>query len=254
MQQASAEIDFLVKRCYTMESKRKRRITVLTIRNWVKFFFNSLLIGGSVTAIFGLVVRWEFFSGYIESGDTGQFIGALLWMVFLGFTMSVVAQMGFFAYLTIHQFGVNIFKSLTLWNWVQLLIIIVVLFDLIFFRFRLTSGDTGRTMLYLSLLASLVIVSAITAYLKAKWTKKHTLISALFFMIVITTLEWLPALMVRSGNIDSWVTILLFPLLAVNAYQLLALPKYNAKSDADKVKLEERKALRKKEEKTALTK
>ncbi|WP_318616108.1 KinB-signaling pathway activation protein [Sporosarcina sp. YIM B06819] len=218
----------------------------MTIRNWVKFFFNALLIGGIVTAVMGLIVRWEFFSQYLTDGEIWQFMGALLWMVFLGFTMSVVAQMGFFAYLTIHQFGVNMFKTLTLWNWVQLLIIAVVLFDLIFFRFRLTSGETGRTLLYLILLASLVGVSAITAYFKAKWTKKHTLISALFFMIVVTTLEWLPALMVRSGNIDSWVTILLFPLLAVNAYQLLALPKYNRQSDEDKLKLEERRKARKK--------
>ena len=224
----------------------------MTIRNWVKFFFNGLLIGGFVTAVAGLIVRWDFFSELLSAGEIWQFAGALLWMVFLGFTMSVVAQMGFFAYLTIHQFGVNIFKTLTLWNWVQLLIIAVVLFDLIFFRFRLTSGETGRTLLYLTLLASLILVSAITAYLKARWTKKHTLISAFFFMIVITTLEWLPALMVRSGNIDTWVTILLFPLLAVNAYQILALPKYNAMSDADKVKLDARREARKK--KTASSK
>lgn len=219
----------------------------MTIRNWFKFFFNALWIGGLVTAIAGLIVRWDFFSSYIQAGEFWQFLGALLWMVFLGFTMSVVAQMGFFAYLTVHQFGVNIFRSLTLWNWVQLLIIIIVLFDLIFFRFRLTAEDTGRSLLYLLLLASLVGVSVITAYLKAQWTKKHTLISALFFMIVITTLEWLPALMVRSGNIDTWVTILLFPLLAVNAYQILALPKYNTMSDEDKAKLEERRAARRKE-------
>ena len=226
----------------------------MTIRNWVKFFFNGLLIGGFVTAVMGLIVRWEFFSGYLQSGEIWGFISALLWMVFLGFTMSVVALMGFFAYLTIHQFGVNIFKTLTLWNWVQLLIIAVVLFDLIFFRFRLTSGETGRTLLYLTLLASLILVSAITAYFKAKWTKKHTLISAFFFMIVITTLEWLPALMVRSGNIDTWVTILLFPLLAVNAYQILALPKYNAMSDVDKMKLDARREARRKEKEIAPSK
>jgi KinB signaling pathway activation protein len=226
----------------------------VTIRNWVKFFFNALLIGGFVTAVAGLIVRWAFFSELLAAGETLQFIGALLWMVFLGFTMSVVAQMGFFAYLTVHQFGVNIFKTLTLWNWVQLLIIAVVLFDLIFFRFRLTSEDTGRTLLYLTLLASLVVVSSITAYFKAKWTKKHTLISALFFMIVITTLEWLPALMVRSGNIDTWVTILLFPLLAVNAYQILALPKYNTMSDVDKAKLDARREARRKEKKAATSK
>jgi KinB signaling pathway activation protein len=226
----------------------------VTIRNWVKFFFNAILIGGLVTAVVGLIVRWDFFTDYLAAGEIWQFIGALLWMVFLGFTMSVVAQMGFFAYLTVHQFGVNMFKSLTLWNWVQLLIITVVLFDLVFFRFRLTSEDTGRTLLYITLLGSLVLVSVVTAYFKAKWTKKHTLISAMFFMIVITTLEWLPALMVRSGNIDTWVTILLFPLLAVNAYQLLMLPKYNAQSDIDKAKLEERRKIRREAKKVVKAK
>ncbi|GEN85202.1 KinB-signaling pathway activation protein [Sporosarcina luteola] len=216
----------------------------MTIRNWVKFFFTALIIGGVVTGILGLIVRWEFFSQYLSSGEYMEALGALLWMIFLGFTMSVVAQMGFFAYLTVHQFGVNLFRSLTLWNWVQMLMITVVIFDLVFFRFKLTAGDTGRTVLYLTLLFSLLVVSAITAYFKAKWTKKHTLISALFFMIVITTLEWLPALMVRSGNIDSWVTILLFPLLAVNAYQLLMLPKYNRQSDQDKERLDARKQAR----------
>lgn len=217
----------------------------MTIRNWVKFFFNALLIGGIVTAIAGLIVRWEFFSEFLSKGEYFDFISAFIWMIFLGFTMSVVAQMGFFAYLTVHQFGVNMFKSLTLWNWVQLLIIAVVLFDLVFFRFKLTEGDTGRTLLYITLLFSLLAVSIVTAYFKAKWTKKHALISALFFMIVITTLEWLPALMVRSGNIDSWVTILLFPLLAVNAYQLLMLPKYNRQSDVDKARLDARREARK---------
>lgn len=217
----------------------------MTIRNWVKFFFTALIIGGVTTGILGLIVRWEFFSQYLSAGEYMEFLGAFLWMIFLGFTMSVVAQMGFFAYLTVHQFGVNLFKTLTLWNWVQLLIIAVVIFDLVFFRFKLTAEDTGRTVLYLTLLFSLLAVSIVTAYFKAKWTKKHTLISALFFMIVITTLEWLPALMVRSGNIDSWVTILLFPLLAVNAYQLLMLPKYNRQSDEDKARLDARKQARK---------
>ena len=96
----------------------------MTIRNWVKFFFKGLLIGGFVTAVVGLIVRWEFFSEYLAQGEMGNLSVALLWMIFLGFTMSVVAQMGFFAYLTVHQFGVNMFKTLTLWNWVQLLIIV----------------------------------------------------------------------------------------------------------------------------------
>ncbi|MGN7409634.1 MULTISPECIES: KinB-signaling pathway activation protein [unclassified Sporosarcina] len=219
----------------------------MTIRNWIKFFIRALLLGGAITGLVGLIVRWDFFYSYLSTGEYVQFLGAFLWMVFLGFTMSVIAQMGFFAYLTIHQFGVNLFRTLTLWNWVQLLLIVVVLFDLVFFRFRLTSDDAGRTVLYMVLLGILVGTAAVTAWFKAQWTKKHILISALFFMIVITTLEWLPALMVRNGEVDTWVTIMLFPLVAVNSYQLLALPKYNRKSDEDKQKLDARKAERRKQ-------
>jgi KinB signaling pathway activation protein len=220
----------------------------VTIRNWFKFFWNALWIGGGITGILGLFIRWDAFQPYIVAGDFGEFIAAFVWMVFLGFTMSVVAQAGFFAYLTVHQFGVNIFRSLTLWNWVQLLIIVVVFFDLIFFRFKPAADTTGQFMMYLLLLLILIAAALVTAHFKAKWTKKSAYISALFFMIVITTLEWLPALMVQKGNIDSWVTLLLFPLLAVNAYQILMLPKYNAKSEEDRKKLEARRAERRKQQ------
>jgi KinB signaling pathway activation protein len=40
------------------------------------------------------------------------------------------------------------------------------------------------------------------------------------------------------------VALLLFPILAVNAYQLLKLPKYNAKSEVDRINLEKRRKAR----------
>lgn len=213
----------------------------MTIRNWFKFFLNAMLIGGFITGILGLFIRWDdAFAKYFEAGQWGEFFAAFAFMIVMGFTVSVIAQMGYFAYLTIHQMGVNIFKTLTLWNWVQLLIIAIVIFDLIMFRFRPNAETTGQIWLYVILLAILIITSIVVAIAKANMTKKHTLISALFFMIVVSTLEWLPVLMVRADNVDSWVTLLLFPILAVNAYQLLALPKYNAKSDEDRLKLEAR--------------
>jgi len=217
----------------------------VTIRNWFIFFFKALVIGGVVTGVFGLIIRWEdAFAPYVASREYGEFAGSLLWFMFLGMTMSVISQMGFFAYLTVHQFGVNIFKSLTLWNWVQLLLIAVVIFDLIKFRFIPLANTQSQLLLYLGLMAVLLITSFVVAYFKAKLTKKHTFISALFFMIVITTLEWLPVLMVNEKDVDRYVTLLLFPLLAVNAYQLLKLPKYNAKSEVDRLKLEARRKAR----------
>lgn len=218
----------------------------VTIRNWVKFFFKALLIGGGVTGVLGLFVRWDdIFSQAVADGAWGEVLAGFVWMVIIGLTMSIISQLCFFAYLTVHQIGMNIFRTLRLWNWVQLLIIAVVILDLIVFRFAPNAETVGQVWLYGVLLAILLITAVVTAYFKAKWTNKDTFISALFFMIVITTVEWLPALMVEAGNIDSWVTLLLFPFLAVNAYQLLVLPKYNEQSDIDRQRLEERRAARK---------
>jgi len=206
----------------------------------------TMLIGGVVTAVAGLFIRWDFLQPYLVAGEFGEFLAALVWMVLLGFTMSVIAQAGFFAYLTLHQVGVGIFKTLTLWNWVQMLLIVVVLFDLIIFRFAPDADSARDWVFYIGLLLVLVGAAIATAIKKVKMTgKKHVLISAIFFMIVITSLEWIIALMGRQDNINVYVALLLFPLLAVNAYQLLMLPKYNEKSDQDRKKLEERRKARK---------
>ncbi|RKJ57609.1 KinB-signaling pathway activation protein, partial [Butyricicoccus sp. 1XD8-22] len=106
----------------------------MTIRNWIKFFFMCMVIGGIVTGVAGIIIRWNFFQPYLADGEIVEFLAAFGWMILLGFTMSVIAQAGFFAYLTIHQVGVGVFKTLTLWNWVQALLILIVLFDLIVFR------------------------------------------------------------------------------------------------------------------------
>ena len=164
--------------------------------------------------------------------------------------MSVIAQAGFFAYLTIHQVGVNLFKSLTLWNWVQVLIIIIVIVDIIVFRFVPGAESTQDWLIYGGLLVVLVGSAVATALKKVKMTNKpHILIPTIFFMIVVTSLEWIIALMGRTENIDTYVSLLLFPLLAVNAYQILMLPKYNMQSEVDRKKLEERRKARQVESK-----
>ncbi len=205
-----------------------------------------MLIGGVVTGIAGIFVRWNFFQPYIATGEIGEFLAAFGWMILLGFTMSVIAQAGFFAYLTLHQVGVGIFKTLTLWNWVQALLILFVIFDLVVFRFAPGAQSIQDWLFYGGLLILLVAASIATAVKKVQLTnKKHVFISSLFFMIVVTSLEWIIALMGRQGNIDTYVALLLFPLIAVNAYQLLVLPRYNARSDEDRLKLEQRKKERK---------
>lgn len=219
----------------------------MTVRNWLKFFFMSLLIGGVVTSVMSLLIRWQdFYQQFYQNGEWIEIFAGMLWFGILGCTMSVVAQTGYFAYLTVHQIGVNIFRSLTLWNWVQVLLILITVVDLIIFRFKPNASNFNDWVFYLGLLFILIGVSVFTAFQKVKLTgKKHVFISALFFMIVVSTLEWLIGLWIRTADGDTYVALLLFPIIAVNMYQLLVLPKYNAKSDADIAKRAERRKARK---------
>lgn len=209
-----------------------------------------MMIGGIVTGVMSLIIRWnDFYSGYFANGEWKEIIAGFLWFIVLGFTMSVVVQTGYFAYLTIHQIGVNLFRSLTLWNWVQILLMIVTVVDLIIFRFKPQASSLGDWLYYLGLLVILLGVAVFTAFQKVRLTgKKHVFISALFFMVVVSSLEWLIGLWVRSSSGDAYIALLLFPILAVNMYQLLVLPKYNAKSEADVAKRAERRKLRKEQQ------
>lgn len=206
----------------------------------------AMIIGGGVTGVAGIFIRWDFFQPYLAAGEFGEFLAGFAWMILLGFTMSVIAQAGFFAYLTLHQVGVNIFRTLTLWNWVQMLLIVVVIIDLIVFRFSPGAETTSDWIFYSGLMLFLIGAAIATAVKKVKLTQKpHVLVSTIFFMIVVTSLEWIIALMGRQGNIDTYVALLLFPIISVNAFQVLMLPKYNEKSEEDRKKLEERRKARK---------
>jgi KinB signaling pathway activation protein len=192
----------------------------------------TLVIGGLVTGLTGFIVRWDEFSELFQSAEILQLLSVFIWLVFVGMTFSVISQMGFFAYLTIHQFGLRMFRSVTLWNLVQLVIIAVVVFDLVYFRFKAFAGGKESIAPYIALAIFLLLVSVVTSYVKMKQSNKSTFVSALFFMVVVTILEWLPVLQVKKDS--SWLYLMLFALLACNAFQILALPKYNARSEKER--------------------
>ncbi len=210
---------------------------IVTSRNWVNLFLTTLVVGAVTTAVVGFIVRWSEFEHLLSDFNFIEFLSILVWLMGVGLIFSILSQMGFFAYLTVHRFGLGIFKSAALWNAVQLILIAFVLFDLVYLRYN-AFADSGESLLpYLGLAAIVLIAGLITAYIKVKQTNKEAFIPALFFMVVVTVLEWVPVLRV---NEHSWLYLMLFPLLVSNAYQLLVLHKLNQKS------LEERKALQEK--------
>jgi KinB signaling pathway activation protein len=196
----------------------------------VRLFLTTLLVGGVVAVLTGFIVRWGEFQPYFSDLQILKILSTLFWLFGIGLIFSVISQMGFFAYLTIHQFGLGLFKSTKLWNAVQVILIAFVLFDLVYFRY--SSFGKGESILpYIGVAVFILAVALIIAYAKVKQTNKEAFVPALFLMVVVTVIEWTPVLRV---NEESWVYLMIFPLLVCNGYQLLILHKYNEKSAMEK--------------------
>jgi KinB signaling pathway activation protein len=209
----------------------------VTSRIWVKLFLRTLLVGGVTTAVLGFIVRWSEFQSYFTEFQIIDILATTIWLLFMGFLFSVISQMGFFAYLTVHRFGLGIFKSVSLWNAVQVVLILFVLFDLVYLRYENFAKQGDSVLPFIGLAALLLIISLVVAWFKAKQTSREAFIPALFVMIVVTVIEWVPVLRV---NEKSWLLLMMFALLACNAYQLLVLHKLNAESANERKKLASR--------------
>lgn len=192
-------------------------------RNWVRFFLTNLVIGAVTAIIMGYGLQGGKYAAMLSDGKLGEL--AFLFVLFAGwgFIFSVISQMGFFAYLTVHRFGLGLFKSVRLWNTAQIILIAFALFDLIYFRYQLFASKNESIYSYIILSAILFFFSVAIAYAKKKDTVSDAFVPALFFMFVVSVIEWFPALRI---NEPFWLYFMLVPLLVCNAFQLIMLPRY----------------------------
>jgi KinB signaling pathway activation protein len=218
----------------------------VTSRNWVKLFLTTLMIGGITTAIVGFIVRWDEFSPYFTEFKIMNILSAIVWLLGMGLLFSVISQMGFFAYLTVHRFGLGIFKSVSLWNAIQSVLILFVLFDLVYLRYEAFAAKGESVIPYILPAVIVLVIGLVVAWLKMNQTNKDAFIPALFFMTVATIVEWMPVLRVNEHN---WLYLMVFSLMACNGYQLLILHKLNAQSQLERQKLLDNKKARNKSQK-----
>ncbi|MGM9988984.1 MAG: KinB-signaling pathway activation protein [Bacillaceae bacterium] len=188
-------------------------------RNWIRFFLSTLLIGGISGLIFGLVIKWGEFAVHLSSTNIKGMATILLWFIGTGLMFSAVSQMAFFAYLTIHQFGLGMFRSVKLWNSVQILLMLFVIGDILIFR-TISGKENGSFFFDLSWILLTIFIGVVVATKKSRETKKEAFIPALFFMVFVTIIEMLPVISVGD---QSWLLLSLLILLVCNAYQMLIL-------------------------------
>lgn len=199
-------------------------------RKWVHLFLTTLLLGGSSTIFIGFVLGWDKYSEFFKDFDGMEILMVSFWFLGVGFIFSVISQMGFFAYLTIHRFGLGVFRSARLWSIVQVFFIVFVLFDFVYLRSVLIAN--GSEFVWNNILMAVVLfgLGIIVAYIKSKKTNKGAFIPALFFMVVVTIIEWVPALRINDTD---WLYLMVIPLLICNAYQVLVLHRLVGKKKAD---------------------
>lgn len=173
--------------------------------------FHTLWIGWLVGLVTSFIVKFDEYKNVLSPFDGLEFLGLFLFFSGYALVFTVIAQTGFFAYLFVHRYGQNIFRSF--WPTVQVLVILFVLFDIVYF----TSKELSLAF-RIGLMIVILLVGLIVAWLKVKQTNQKAFIPALFVMIVILTLEL--SLVLRAGDAD-FIILMLTPLFAANTYQLL---------------------------------
>lgn len=192
----------------------------MDIRKWVSLFGKTLLLGAVLGLVLGVIFQWNtLVSGY-KAGHVKGFYAQLFNLFVFGGLFSVLSQMGFFAYLTVHRIALGMFRSHSRWGIIQVGLILFVFFDLIFLRYTAFADEGDTIWGYILMPIILIIFALIVAEVKKRETNKIAYIPTIFFMFVVTTLEWIPGL--RTGA-DPNVWVMGLTLVACNAYQVLKL-------------------------------
>jgi KinB signaling pathway activation protein len=187
----------------------------LNLRKYGWLFFTTLLIGGLGGILVGMILAPD----KVFGGTIGNFFVVTLMNILVGLTISIVAQMGFFAYMTINYFALGLFKSASLWKSIQIFLILFTFFDTVYLRYTVF-GQNSSIWPFFVAPALLLLVSLVTAYAKVRLTNPNAWIPTLFFMFVFTTIEWIPAL---RQNDNETILFMSVPLLFSNVWQVMQL-------------------------------
>jgi KinB signaling pathway activation protein len=149
-------------------------------------------------------------------GEIRPFFG-----VEVGGFVAATSLMGFWAYLTLN-YTVRNFLPWRYWAWVQLLLIAVVYYDMVYFRYMRLSAGQGPLYPYFRFATIPLLWALLVAGCKIRLSGKRAFIPTVFFMYCFTVLEWFVAL--KSG-FESVTPIIGSILMGCNACLVLLLGK-----------------------------
>lgn len=188
----------------------------LRLKNWLFLFFSTLVIGG-VTAV---AVGFYMEAGEVTYGSAREWVVGGLGYLGSGLMFSIVSQMGFFAYLTVHYFALHLFRAKWVWQTVQIVLILFIFGDTVYLRHLFFGAENEGFVDFLTLPGLLLLYALLIAIWKAKLTSMDAFVPTVFFMFVVTILEAFPSL--KSNNALA-IQLMVTTLLACNTWQILQL-------------------------------
>lgn len=179
----------------------------MTLKRLFLLVIGTVCIGlalGYITALTGLLGEVRPFRGFI----TGGFVSA-------------TSLMGFWAYLTLN-FIMRGFVSFRVWSITQVVLLIIVYIDMIILRHDLHGPLEPYTSYFLFATVPLA-AAACVAFVKAKVSGNRSFIPAVFYLYVVTVIEWIPGLKISPElHLQIQMGIVLF---GCNTFLLLILNK-----------------------------
>ncbi len=171
---------------------------------------------GAVAAIIA-GIGLQIVSGGISFKGFSDYVAFFVILFGYGMLASVYSQLGFFAYLILNYMGNGVFSKRG-WQYIQMVLTVLALLELLFFR-TFVGGESGKWS-DLILAGVILIVSVAVAYFKARMTNASAWIPTLFFLIAVTIIEIVGGLKI---NVDNATALIVIPLLACNIFQILIL-------------------------------
>ena len=190
----------------------------MTLRKWFYLFWTTLAIGSVLGLITGLALQLSDQTAVLGGKELGF---SIFTMLLGGATVSVLSQMGFFAYLIVRYIMMGMIRSKWVLDILQVIVIVVAFFDLVYLRYASAEGEPALAP-YFTLPVILLLVSYLTAWRKVKATNPSAWLPTLFFMFAVSAIEGVPS--IRLDNPASTI-FMMVPLVACNAWQILILHK-----------------------------
>ncbi len=188
----------------------------MTLKKLIYWFVTTLAIGCLTAVTIG--ISFEQIAGE-------ELFGSITGQLLLGLTLGAVAELGFFAFLVFNWLAKGMLRNKTVYDSVILLLTLVLLGNLMYLNSVKFSGESF--WFHLLIPAVIILAAVIVATLKRKWTNSGATIPTLFYMIAATTIEAIPSLNPKEGEIPLLIVMhSVLVLLVCNAWQILQLHQW----------------------------